>query len=158
MKTAPHTRQPGPVAFLNRRYTHRLRIFRGVIGGVPLLDVLLVLGAFVALNNLVTVRPAIPLELPVMDTVAGLPAHYVMVTVTRDEWIFIGDERTTLDQLRGRLVVALQREPGADLLIQADRRITQDTLVQIYALARQAGFPSVWLATTPAGAGRETQP
>lgn len=148
----------GGVRFLHRRYTHRLRVCRGVIGGVPLLDVLLVLAAFVVLNDRVTLRPAIPLELPVMETMAGVPDGYVMVTITRDEWIFIDDQRLALDQLRGPLAVAAQREPGADLLIQADRRVTQDTLVQLYSLARQAGFAAVWLATTPTGTQRELLP
>ncbi len=158
MKSPAQTRSPGPVAFLHRRYKHRLRVCRGVMSGVPLLDVLLVVGAFVVLNNWVTVRPAIPLELPVMDTVAGLPTGYVMITVTRDQWVFVDDQRLSLDQLSGPLTTAQQRAPGRDLLIQADRRVTQETLVQLYGLAQEAGFTSVWLATTPGDGNREALP
>lgn len=154
MIRTPATISPRPVSFMRRRYSPRVRRSRAVMGSVPLLDLVLLLGAFAWLNSMWTLRPALPLELPATAFTSGVPSDFVILTVTAEGWVFFQDQRLPRDQWATQLETARRREQVSDLVIQADRRVTQETLIELYELARTAGYRTVWWATRP-GARRE---
>lgn len=148
MSDAPSI-DPDAVFFLKRRYNLRLRLARGVIGAVPLADWVLLLLMFMVLHSWVILRPAVPLMLPSGPAVDGVGMHADVLTMTREGLIFFDDTRLTPGQLADQLIERARRNPDAVLLIQADRRVTHDDLMQVYHMAGAAGYQSVFLATQP---------
>ncbi len=114
------------------------------------MDLVLLLGAFAWLNSAWTLRPALPLELPVAEFTAGVPSDFVILTVTADGWVFFQDQRVPRHEWATKMERARRREQVSDLVIQADRRVTQEMLLELYQLARGAGYQTVWWATQPA--------
>ncbi len=138
----------GHCSFLQRRYPSRFKLARGIIGPVPLADLVLLLILFVVAHSWIVMRPGIRMELPEVEFLDGARRGASLVTVTAGNLIFFGDQRTSLaglgDQLRRARAVAGE---DAALLIQADRGTMHELVMQIYAVAATAGFEEVILAT-----------
>lgn len=140
--------QSGHCSFLHRRYPTRFKLARGIIGPVPLADVVLLLVLFVVSHSWIVMRPGIRMELPEIEFIDGARLGATLVTVTAGNLIFFGDQRTTVAALSDQLRRARDvNGENASLLIQADRRSRHELVLQIYAVAATAGFEEVILAT-----------
>ena len=135
------------VRFLQRRYRTRLQRPRGVVGAVPLVDFALLLVAFMLMHSRVLLTPGVLLELPSAEFTGGARLGHAVVTLSREGLYFFDDERLPLARLAERLKTAAEdgREPV--LVIEADRRLAHEVLLQVYAMAREAGYQRVYLAT-----------
>ncbi|HOW98659.1 MAG TPA: biopolymer transporter ExbD [Kiritimatiellia bacterium] len=131
---------------LRRRFRTRLRPATGPMATVPLLNVFLLLWLFHIVNSAFVLQPGIRMQLPAAPFTAG--AHYGtrVVTLTQEGQIFFEDERVSLAELPAALAKAVGRTPSP-LLIEADGRVRHQVLVHIYAMATEAGFREVLLAT-----------
>lgn len=140
--------EPGTrVRFLQRRYRTRLRRPRGVVGAVPLVDFALLLIAFLLLHSRVLLTPGVPLELPSAEFLDGARLGHCVVTLTREGLYFFDDERLSRARLAERMRAAAADRTDPVLVIEADRRLAHEVLLQVYAMAREAGYQRVYLAT-----------
>ncbi len=74
----------------------------------------------------------------------------VVVTVTSDGAIYMGDQPYTLETLRGTLAeLAGKHVPVESMIIRGDRDSRLDVTVQVMDVARAAGVQSVFLGTVP---------
>ncbi len=146
MKTESITAS-GQMTFLRRRYPLRLRLAKGIVGAVPLADIVLLVILFLIMGSWIVLKPGVFLQLPEADFVAGVHAGANVVTLSREGLVFFNDERTTLDQLRQQLVRAVHGQAEPVLVIEADRRITHEQLIRVYDMAKAAGYDEVLLAT-----------
>lgn len=151
MKTEPIT-SSGQVTFLRRRYPLRLRLARGVIGAVPLADMTFLVLMFIIMNSWIVLKPGVPLQLPEADFTSGARMGSDVVSLSRQGLIFFNDERTTLTELAERMAASVRGDTGSVLVVEADRRITHETLIRVYNMAKDAGFHEVLVATRVADA------
>ncbi len=121
----------------------------------PLADLSLILFLFLLHGSALVLRPGIRLTLPPAPFTEGVPYGSLVVTISQEGMLFFRDERTTLEGLGPAFAQAARDKPGEILIVEADSRITHQTLVEIYNRAMQAGIPEVALATRMAKSGQE---
>lgn len=144
-ETAPQT--TGRITYIRRRYPSRLRLVKGVLGIAPLADMVLLVLMFVILNSWIVLRPGVALHLPSAPFTDGARMASPVITLSAEGLMFFDDERTTFMRLPGQLADSVQQQTEPTLVIQADRRVSHESLVRVYTLATEAGFEEVVLAT-----------
>lgn len=132
---------------LRRRFRTRLRLACGPMAAVPLVNVLLLLWLFLIVHSSFVLRPGIRMQLPAAPFNAGTRYGTWVVTLTQEGLVFFGDERMGLNELPAALAQAASAKPDTPLLIEADGKVRQQVLVNVYTMASEAGFREVVLAT-----------
>ena len=133
--------------YLRRKFPSKIRPVRGVLDVAPWVDVVLLILLFFIVNSSFVMRPGITMDLPVSAMADGARYDAMVVTVAQDNMVFFNDEKLTLDGLAPRLEDAARKRPDATLVIEADARVQNGTLVGIYNMAMNAGLKQVMMAT-----------
>jgi biopolymer transport protein ExbD len=133
--------------YLRRKFPSKTRPVRGILEVAPWVNVVLLVLLFFIVNSSHVMRPGIMMDLPAAPMVDGARYDAMVVTVTEDNMMFFEDERTTLEGLAPRLAEASRQRPDSALVIEADARVQNRTLVGIYNTAAAAGLKKVMLAT-----------
>ena len=131
-----------------------MRIARKPMEAVPFIDLAFVLLLFFIAVGAGVSRPGILMELPALGSSDQVPYSRAVVTITyggeagADEgFLFFEDALLGEDQL----VIGLRRHalehPEEELVIEADRRVSNERVLAISELARQAGIRKILLAT-----------
>ena len=131
---------------LRRRFPVRHRLDASPTCAVALLNVGLLLLMFFLLNDGFVLQPGVSIDLPTAPFRNGAPFDSVVLTVTQEGLLFLDDERTAMTGLQAELESARHRKPGAALLVEADGRVRNSVLMDIYNLAVSAGFTKVEMA------------
>jgi len=119
------------------------------INVTPLVDVMLVLLIIfmVAAPMLTT---GVDVELPKADAPRmDIDQDQPLITVQRDQRIFLFDEEVSLDVLRQRLVTDERIREVDEVFVQADEQVPYGAVAQVLALVRQAGIGKMGLVTDP---------
>jgi biopolymer transport protein TolR len=119
------------------------------INVTPLVDVMLVLLIIfmVAAPMLTT---GVDVELPKADAPRmDIDQDQPLITVQRDQRIFLFDEEVSLDVLRQRLVTDERIREVDEVFVQADEEVPYGAVAQVLALVRQAGIGKMGLVTDP---------
>ena len=119
------------------------------INVTPLDDVMLVLLIIfmVAAPMLTT---GVDVELPKADAPRmDIDQDQPLITVRRDQRIFLFDEEVSLDVLRQRLVTDERIREVDEVFVQADEQVPYGVVAQVLALVRQAGIGKMGLVTDP---------
>ncbi|MEM9728544.1 MAG: biopolymer transporter ExbD, partial [Myxococcota bacterium] len=72
-----------------------------------------------------------------------------IVTVQRDQRIFLFDEEVSLDVLKERLANDERVRGANEVFVQADEQVPYGAVAQVLALIRQAGIGRMGLVTDP---------
>jgi biopolymer transport protein TolR len=119
------------------------------INVTPLVDVMLVLLIiFMVAAPMLTTGVNVDLpkaDAPRMDIDQDQP----LITVQRDQRIFLFDEEVSLDVLRQRLVTDERIRDVDEVFVQADEQVPYGAVAQVLALVRQAGIGKMGLVTDP---------
>ncbi len=130
------------------RLPRNVRIFRGQWDAVPFLSVLFLLMLFMALESRMAFVPGVSIDLPESKS---LPAHTgvtLMVAVDHVGQLYYDNQALGAESLLKRLSTDVGRlGTPVTLVIQADKSVTNEKLVELAGLARQAGIVDVLLAT-----------
>ena len=131
------------------KFPRNARIFRGRLDVAPFAVVFFLLAIFIMLTGLVY-TPGISLELPRTDDLPGTDGATVAVAIDSNGRLYFQNQNIEEKALRAQLTqaVKLSSEP-LTLVVQADKNVTYERLVQLTILARDAGITSAWLATLP---------
>ena len=131
------------------KFPRNARISRGQLDAAPIATVFFLLAIFIMLGSLVY-TPGVHLELPAADDLPSLAKPTVAVAIDASGRLFYENEQVSEGQLVNDLRQAVLRsaEP-LTLLVQADKRVTQDMLIQLILLARRAGISDALLGTLP---------
>ncbi|MGB8332231.1 MAG: ExbD/TolR family protein [Polyangiales bacterium] len=119
------------------------------INVTPLVDVMLVLLIIfmVAAPMLTT---GVDVELPKADAPRmDIDQDHPLITVQRDQRIFLFEEEVSLDVLRERLVTDERIRNVDEVFVQADEEVPYGVVAQVLALIRQAGIGKMGLVTDP---------
>jgi biopolymer transport protein ExbD len=148
---------------LRTRYFPRSRIGQGLISLCPWTDLVLLLVLFLLIDARIVLQPGVVVELPPAPFLDGTQMGLVAVVLSvdnpgvaeRQEIVYFDDERFLADNPeqmhRLQLVLALRshERPDAALVIQADRRVTHGTIMDLANLARGVGLKKVNVAVRP---------
>ena len=134
---------------VRRRFRGRYRRAVGPVEVTALLNVILLLGMFQFAALRFVLQPGVRLHLPETPFADGAPCHARVLTLSQGGLVFFDDERMSLEALGAALARAGNDPGGLPLLIEADEGTSYGTLMDVYALAAQAGIRNVVLATRP---------
>jgi biopolymer transport protein ExbD len=131
------------------KFPRNARIFRGQIDAAPFASVFFLLLIFVLLGSLLQ-TPGVRVELPQADDLPGTDRPTIAVAVDANGRFYFQDRVVDKRELQSRLkeAVANSQEP-LTLLVQADKSVTEESLVGVSLLARNAGIHDLLLATLP---------
>jgi biopolymer transport protein TolR len=119
------------------------------INVTPLVDVMLVLLIIfmVAAPMLTT---GVDVELPKADAPRmDIDEEQPLITVRRDQRIFLFDEEVSLDVLQQRLLTDERVRNVDEVFVQADEQVPYGVVAQVLAIVRQAGIGKMGLVTDP---------
>ncbi len=133
--------------YLRRRYMPQHRMLRGIIDAPSWVNVVLLVLMFFILQSGFVLQPGIVVDLPASPMIDGARYGSLVVTLGSEGMIFFDDERTTMDGLGTKIMLAAKENPDSALVIEADGRVAQSRLVEVYNLALKAGIRKVVLAT-----------
>lgn len=114
---------------------------------------------FALLGSRFVLAPGVPvqvgggsaaLELPQTSSVAQGPAS-VVVSYRRDNLVLFEGGIYELRDLRKAMEVYAKNHPGSTMLVRVDRQVSAQGLLDLFDLARAAGFAQVLLAAESHG-------
>ena len=114
----------------------------------PLVDVVFLLLIFFMVTTTFAQVSGIKLDLPEAQTGKVDPQpKQVVITIDWEGQFFVNQELVASDQLRKRMLNAIQGNPNQELLIQADRQVAHEKVVLALDVARQLGLYKLAIAT-----------
>jgi biopolymer transport protein ExbD len=117
-----------------------------------LLVIFLLLGALIP-------TPGVPLSLPSADNLPGTDKPTVAVAIDASNRFFFANQLVSAAQLKSSLSNAVSRSHSPlTLVIQADKTVSYDQLLQMTLLARDTGITNALLATLPRVASAPATP
>ena len=114
----------------------------------PLVDVVLVLLVIFMLTAPV-LQSGIEVAVPKTKTVKEITEQRVVVTINRDQEVFLGDKPVNLADLPSRLA-----QPGSDaskrvIYVEADERVPFGAFASVMDAVKQAGITNISIVTQP---------
>ncbi|WP_413458667.1 ExbD/TolR family protein [Herbaspirillum huttiense] len=116
---------------------------------IPMIDVMMFLLVFFVLISL-NVIPALGLktQLPRSSTAQDLkPQTKAIITIAKDDVIQVDGDNTTLDALTARLDKLRKGDEKLNLIINSDRGVEVQRLVDVMDTLKKGGFDSISIAT-----------
>ena len=81
----------------------------------------------------------------------------LMITVNKDQQVFINDFQVTLDTLQEKLSKILQGRVNPDVYLKADRDVPYGIVAQAMAQIKDAGVDKLGMVTEPATPDKEAK-
>jgi biopolymer transport protein ExbD len=133
------------------KFARNVRIFRGQLDLTPVAGLFFLLLIFVLFNSGMVFTPGVQIELPISGTEAlpGIDQPTVVVAVDQGGQLFFNHQIIAMDQLGAQLARMSRAQTNLTLVIQSDKRVSYETIVQLGQLARRAGMNQVLLALRP---------
>ena len=136
------------------RFQRRLQL-SAVPSLVPMIDVVFQLVVFFMVSSTFIVTPGIGLTFPASSTAEPVIMTRIVVTVsTRDE-IYLNLERYDLNGLSERLAQLREEEAAGEtevqktIVLEADKEVSYNLLIEVLDALRKNGFQAVNLRTRP---------
>ena len=131
------------------KFPRHARIFRGQLDAAPFASVFLLLVIFILLGSLVY-TPGVRVELPRSEGLPGTDQATVAVGVDASGRYYFENQVVDRNQLRARLQQVSKKSRGPlTLVVQADKAVTEESLLNLAMLAGSAGINDLLLATLP---------
>ncbi len=86
-------------------------------------------------------------------------AEKLVLTVTRERKVFLGDHEIPFGQLEEKLATNAKVQKERELYLHADKRLPYGVVVEVMAIAKRAGVESLGMITDPLASppGGETE-
>lgn len=120
------------------------------INVTPFVDVMLVL-LIIFMVTAPMMMQGLDVDLPQVTAKSlDTKEEHLIITIDRDNQIFINDFQTDLDGLQVKLIKILEGRTDPEVVLKADKDITYGTVARVMAAIRNAGVENVGLVTEPA--------
>jgi TolR protein len=118
------------------------------INVTPLVDVILVL-LIIFMVTAPMMQRGVDVRLPKVESAADAREERLVVTVTRDERIYVNDQVVNIN-LVGERLQNMSRATGIDFVfLRADREVPYGRVMIVMDLIKKAGIEKVGLVTEP---------
>jgi len=134
----------------------RHRRFLAEINVIPLVDVVLVLLVIFMITAPMLYR-GLDIKLPTSATNTIKPEERLVLTVERDQRLFLDKQPLGLLQLERKLRAARDRNPEVAVYLRADRDVPYGVVVQVMDGVKRAGIEKLGMVTDPASRERVTE-
>lgn len=135
----------------------RQRRFLAEINVIPLVDVVLVLLVIFMVTAPMLYR-GMDIKLPTSTSNTIKPEERMVLTIERDQKLFLDKDPVGVDQLEARLRAARQRNADVAVYLRADREVPYGTVVRVMDGVKRAGVEKLGMVTEPAGPERVADP
>jgi biopolymer transport protein TolR len=129
--------------------------FASQINVTPLVDVMLVL-LVIFMVTAPMIQQGVEVSLPRVKA-AALPGkeQQFVISITRNQDVYLNDSRMTLDQLTEKLQAISAERPDREVFVRADEDVPYGAVIKTMAAIRAAGIMNVGMVTEmpPIGGG-----
>jgi biopolymer transport protein ExbD len=132
------------------KFPRNARIFRGQLDAAPFAAVFFLLILFILLRSLLY-APGVRVELPSAGDLVlpGTDRPTISVAVTTNALYFDNQAISEIDFANRLSDAARKSSELPTLVVQADKEVTEETLIHLTVLAHKAGIRDLLLATLP---------
>lgn len=124
------------------------RRYMSDINVVPLVDVVLVLLVIFMITAPLLYR-GMEIDLPRSSANTISPEERVILTVTKQQTVFLDKDAVPLDRLGTLLEALKQKSPQISLYLRADRDVPYGLVIQVMDLVKGAGIERLGMVTEP---------
>lgn len=135
-------------------FESRHRRFLAEINIIPLVDVVLVLLIIFMVTAPMLYR-GMDINLPTSSSNTIKPEERIVLTIERDQKIYVDKDMVPLGLLESKLRSVKQRNAEVSVYLRADRDVAYGTVVQVMDEVKRAGIEKLGMVTDPSPAGRE---
>jgi biopolymer transport protein TolR len=129
--------------------------FMSEINVTPLVDVMLVLLIIFMVTAPMMVQ-GLDVALPQVTAKAlETKEEQLMITVNKDQQVFINDFQVTADTLQDKLAKILQGRTNPEVYLKADRDVPYGVVAQVMAQIKDAGVDKLGMVTEPAAPDKD---
>lgn len=133
---------------MNPESERRLGPALSEINVTPFVDVMLVLLVVFLVTAPMLFR-GIDVRVPRTETRTVQPEERLVLTVTKEGAIFVGEQPITLARLERLLASLRQRNPKAAVFLRADERAAYGAVVKVMDVVKKAGIDRLGMVTEP---------
>jgi biopolymer transport protein TolR len=133
----------------------RQRRFLAEINVIPLVDVVLVLLVVFMVTAPMLYR-GMDIKLPTSASNTIKPAMRAVLTIGKDQRLFLDKDQVGLAQLERKLRVLKEEHADVSLYLRADRDVPYGVVVQVMDGVKKAGIEKLGMVTDPTGPERVT--
>jgi biopolymer transport protein TolR len=126
----------------------RRRRFLAEINIIPLVDVVLVLLIIFMVTAPMLYR-GMDLTLPTSKSNTIKAEERLVLTIERDQKVFLEKDQVNLDQLEFKLKQAKRNNADISIYLRADRAVPYGTVVQVMDEVKRAGIEKLGMVTDP---------
>jgi len=131
--------------------------FMSDINVTPFVDVMLVLLIIFMVTAPMMVQ-GLDVALPQVTAKAlETKEEQLMITVNKDQQVFINDFQVTVDTLQDKLSKILQGRANPEVYLKADRDVPYGTVAQVMAQIKDAGVDKLGMVTEPAAPEKDVK-
>ncbi|OQX61256.1 MAG: biopolymer transporter ExbD [Desulfococcus sp. 4484_241] len=112
----------------------------------PLIDIVFILLIFFLVTTSFVQQTGVDVDRPVASTAAALGKTGIMIGITADNRVFMGNREIDSRTVRINVERALVENPDAAVLIVADRRSNTGRVIEVMDACRLAGARNVSMA------------
>lgn len=131
------------------RFKSRYAVHKGELDIAPLIDVIFLLLIFFMLTSSFIFQPGIRVDLPKAITSEVIERKNLILTITRDNKIYVNERALSEEELLSRLRIAAKE--SNPILIKSDRRSQFGEIVRVWDMCRREGVKTINIATTQEG-------
>ena len=127
------------------KFKRRLKIEKGMLDLTPMINVFFLLFVFFLFTSSFIFQPGIKVSLPKAVTSEVIQQDNAVITITKDNKIYLEDREIDKNELTSRLRILAKEKMG--LLIKADSRASLGRIVEIWDTCRKEGVSQINIAT-----------
>jgi biopolymer transport protein TolR len=126
----------------------RRRRLMSDINVVPLVDVVLVLLVIFMITAPMLYR-GIDIDLPQSSANTIKPTQRVIVTVEKDETVFVDKDKIPLDQLEEKLQRIKAQSAETTIYLRGDKTVPYGTIIRVMDMIKKVGIEKLGMVTEP---------
>ena len=134
----------------------RRRRFLAEINVIPLVDVVLVLLVIFMVTAPMLYR-GLDIKLPTSASNTIRPEERIVLTIERDQKLYLDKDPVNVLQLERRLRAMKERNAQLSVYLRADHEVPYGTVIQVMDGVKRSGIEKLGMVTDPAGRERVTE-